>query len=76
MFIETGILVVLLLLMGAAGLAAVLGWIAESGRSDKLEAQLKKEIAHSLELEREIRYLKIKNNVQVATDYYNEGKKK
>ena len=76
MFIETWIMALIVIFMGAAGIISALGWTAASGRNDELKAKLDKEIQYNAELHKEIRRLMIKNNVQVATDYYNEGKKK
>ena len=76
MFIETWIMALIIIFMGATGIISVLGWISASGRNDELKAMLDEEIEYNAELHKEIRRLMVKNNVQVATDYYNEGKKK
>jgi hypothetical protein len=58
------------------GIVSVIGWFSACGRNDELKAMLDEAEKYNAELHREIRFLKIKNNVQVATEYHNEGGKK
>lgn len=76
MFIESWVMALIIVFMGATGIVSVLGWMAACGHNDELKAKLEKEIKRNVELHRENHYLRIKNNVQVATNYHNEGKKK
>lgn len=76
MFIESWVMALIIVFMGATGLIAVWGWITACTRNDELKAKLDEEIKYNAELHRQIRYMKIKNNVQVASDYYNEGEEK
>ena len=76
MFIESWIMALIIVFMGAMGIVSVMGWFSACGRNDELKAQLDEEIKYNAELYRENRRLKIQNNIQVATDYHNEGKKK
>jgi hypothetical protein len=73
MIIETWILAIIIIFMGVMGIVSVLGWTMACSRNEELKAMLDEAEKYNAELHKEIRYMKIKNNVQVASDYYNEG---
>ena len=69
MIIETWVAIMFLAFIGVMGIVCALGWLAK-------EQELEECRKENESIKKEIHHLRGKLSVMIATEFYNEGKKK
>ena len=76
MLIETWVALMLLIMLCAIGFIALVGWINDGKRLEDCRRENNMLREENAELKKYIAVQKTKNIINVANDFYNEGKKK